>query len=68
MAGTVGVQFSIQAKYSDQRGRDVIARMALAGFSLVVIFHPNTFLATLAIAPVGALIGYWLRQQRKSVP
>lgn len=67
MAGTVGIQFSIQAKYSDKRGRDVVARIALAGFSLIVIFHPSTRLAIMAIVPIGVLVGYWFLQQRKNV-
>jgi TRAP-type uncharacterized transport system fused permease subunit len=67
MAGTVGFMFSIQAKFSDQWAIDFIARIALAGFSLTVIFHPNLRLATLAIAPVGALIAYWLLKHRRKV-
>lgn len=67
MAGTVGIQFSIQAKYSDKRGRDVVARIALAGFSLIVVLHPSTRLATLAIVPIGVFVGYWLLQQRRKV-
>jgi hypothetical protein len=67
MVGTVGIQFSIQAQYSNRRGRDVIARIALAGFSLMVIFHPSTVLATLAIAPVAGFVGYWVLQQRRKV-
>jgi ABC-type iron transport system FetAB permease component len=65
MAGTVGTQFSIQAQFSEKRIWDWFARVVLAGFSLLVIFHPNTRLATLAILPVGIFIGYWLLQQRK---
>jgi len=67
MVGTVGIQFSIQANYSNKRGRDVVARIALAGFSLIVIFHPSTRLATLAIVPIGVLVGFWLLKQRKKV-
>ncbi|MDO9210669.1 MAG: TRAP transporter large permease subunit [Deltaproteobacteria bacterium] len=67
MAGTVGIQFSIQAKYSNKRGRDVIARIALAGFSLIVVLHPSTRLATLAIAPIAVFVGYWVLQQRRKV-
>lgn len=65
MAGTVGMQFSIQAKYSNKRGRDVVARIALAGFSLIVVLHPSTRLAIMAIVPIGVFVGYWLLQQRR---
>jgi len=67
IAGTVGMQFSIQAKYSDKRGRDVIARIALAGFSLIVVLHPSTRLAIMAIAPIAVFVGYWVLQQRRKV-
>ena len=67
MAGTVGIQFSIQAQYSNKRGRDVIARIALAGFSLIVVFHPSTRIATLTIVPVAGFVGYWVMQQRRKV-
>ncbi len=65
MAGTVGTQFSIQAQFSEKKVWDVVSRIILGGFSLVVVFHPNTLLAVLAILPVGIFIGYWLLQQRK---
>ena len=65
MAGTVGTQFSIQAEFSEKKVRDAVARIVLAGFSLLIVFHPDTRLAALAILPVGIFIGYWLLQQRK---
>jgi len=66
MAGTVGTQFSLQAQYSDKRGIDIVARIALAFFSLIAIFHPSTGWAVMAIVPIGALVGYWLLQKRKN--
>ncbi|RPJ41842.1 MAG: hypothetical protein EHM27_05010 [Deltaproteobacteria bacterium] len=65
MAGTVGIVFSIQAKFSEKRGRDVLIRLVLAGFALIVIFHPNTRLAVMAILPIGLFVGYWVLQHRK---
>jgi TRAP transporter 4TM/12TM fusion protein len=65
MAGTIGTQFSIQAQFSEKRLLDVVARIILAGFSLLIIFHPNTRIAALAIVPVGIFIGYWLLLQRR---
>ena len=68
MAGTVGTQFSLQAQFSEKKLLDVVTRIILAGFSMLIIFHPNTRLAALAILPVGIFIGYWLlRQRRKKV-
>jgi TRAP-type uncharacterized transport system fused permease subunit len=65
MAGTVGTQFSLQAQFSEKKILDVGFRIILAGFSLLVIFHPNIRLAILAILPVGIFSGYWILQQRK---
>ena len=66
MAGTVGTQFGLQAQFSEKAVRDAACRIVLMGFSLLVVFHPNTRLATLAILPVGVFIGYWLLKKRKS--
>jgi hypothetical protein len=65
MAGTVGTQFSLQAQFSGKRLPDVVARIVLGAVSLVIIFHPNTRIAALAILPVGIFIGYWLLLQRR---
>jgi hypothetical protein len=65
MAGTVGTVFTLQAKFSDKRVRDVPIRLVLAGFSLIVIFHPSTHLAVMAILPIGLFVGYWVLKQRK---
>ena len=65
MAGTVGTQFSLQAQFSEKKGWDALARIVLAGFSLIVIFHPSTSLAVMAIAPIGLFVGYWVLQHRK---
>ena len=52
-------------KIQRQEGTDVAIRMALAGFSLIVIFHPSRRLAVMAIVPIGLLVGYWLLRHRK---
>ncbi|MBI4589973.1 MAG: TRAP transporter permease, partial [Candidatus Rokubacteria bacterium] len=67
LAGTIGIVFSLQATFSERRARDLAARIALAGFSLVVLFHPSTELAALAMVPIAALVGYWLVKARKGV-
>jgi TRAP-type uncharacterized transport system fused permease subunit len=65
MVGTVGTQFSILAQFSEKKAWDTVARIILAGCSLLVVFHPNTRIATLTILPVGIFIAYWLLLQRK---
>ncbi|MBI2152796.1 MAG: TRAP transporter permease [Candidatus Rokubacteria bacterium] len=67
LVATVGIVFSLQASFSERRVRDLAARSALAGFSLVVLFHPSTELAVLAMVPIGALVGYWLVKGRTGV-
>lgn len=65
LAGTVGITFSLQARYSDRRVRDAAARIVLAGFALVVVFHPSQQVAALAVAPVAAFVAYWVLQNRR---
>jgi len=66
LAGTVGITFSLQAKYSDRRARDVAARLLLAGFSLVALFHPSQKVAALAVALIAAFTAYWFLQNRRA--
>ncbi len=65
LAAVVGIQFSIQAKYSKKKIRDLFTRGVLAALSLVVVFHPSTRLATIAIVPIGAFVGYWFLKEWK---
>jgi TRAP transporter 4TM/12TM fusion protein len=65
LAATVGITFSIHAKYSRKKLPDALARIGLVCLSLLVIFHPNTILASVAIVPIGILVGYWIMRQRK---
>jgi TRAP-type uncharacterized transport system fused permease subunit len=64
LAGTVGIIFSLQARYSDRRARDVAVRIVLAGFSLAAVLHPNRQVAALAVAPIVAFAAYWLVRER----
>jgi TRAP transporter 4TM/12TM fusion protein len=65
MAATVGISFSIHAKYSQKKLQDALIRIGLACLSLLVIFHPDTILASSAIIPIGIVVGYWFIRQRK---
>ncbi len=64
MTATVGITFSIQARFSDRRVIDLPLRLALAAFALVVLFHPDRQMATLACVPVGLFVGYWVLRRR----
>jgi TRAP-type uncharacterized transport system fused permease subunit len=69
LAATIGITFSIQARFAENRGIDVTARLALAAIALVVLLHPDRQLAWFACIPVGAFVGYWwLRRRNVRVP
>ncbi|MBI3044473.1 MAG: TRAP transporter permease [Betaproteobacteria bacterium] len=66
MAATIGISFSIQAQFADSRAIDLLLRLALAGIALVVVFHPDRLLATLACVPIGLFVGYWILRRRNA--
>jgi TRAP-type uncharacterized transport system fused permease subunit len=65
-AATVGVTFSIQARFSDRREFDVPLRLVLAAFALVVLLHADRQVAMLACIPVGLFVGYWWLRRRRA--
>jgi TRAP transporter 4TM/12TM fusion protein len=66
LAATVGIVFSIHAKYSQKKLADASARVGLAALSLLVIFHPNTILVSSAVLLILILVGYWFMIQKKT--
>jgi TRAP-type uncharacterized transport system fused permease subunit len=66
LVSTLGFTFSIQARFSDRRTIDVPLRLVLAGFALVVLFHPSEAVAALACLPVALFIGYWVLRRRNA--
>jgi TRAP-type uncharacterized transport system fused permease subunit len=67
MTATIGITFSIQARFTDRRVLDLLLRIVLAGFALVVLLHPDRQLAILSCVPVGLFVGYWILR-RRNVP
>ena len=63
---TVGITFSIQARFSSRRGIDVPLRLVLAAAALVVLLHPDRQLAWLTSLPVGVFVGYWILRRRNA--
>jgi TRAP-type uncharacterized transport system fused permease subunit len=63
---TVGVVFSIQARFSDRRELDVALRLVLAAFALVVLLHADRQVALLACIPVGLFVAYWILRRRRA--
>jgi len=64
LVATVGVTFSIQARFTDRQALDVIARIFLATFALIVLLHPDRQVAIAACIPVGLYVAYWILRRR----
>jgi TRAP transporter 4TM/12TM fusion protein len=64
LTATIGVTFAIQARFSDNRGIDLMLRTALAAAAMVVLLHPDRQLAWATCVPVGLLVGYWILRRR----
>jgi TRAP transporter 4TM/12TM fusion protein len=62
---TIGITFSLQATYTDQRAVDIGVRLCLAAIALFVLLSSNVMAATLASFAVLAVIGYWVLLRRK---
>jgi TRAP transporter 4TM/12TM fusion protein len=60
LIATIGITFSLQARYSDRRSLDLPIRLTLATFALVALLSPREELGALACLPVGLIILYWL--------
>ncbi|MBI2319074.1 MAG: TRAP transporter permease [Betaproteobacteria bacterium] len=64
MASSIGLSFSIQARFAERRSIDVALRLALAAIALVVLVHPDERVAGLACIPLAGLVGYWILRRR----
>jgi len=64
LTATVGVTFSIQARFTDRRALDVVLRLVLAAFAFIVLLHPNRQLALAACIPVALYVIYWVARRR----
>src|SRR5581483_5566220 len=64
LVATIGITFSLQARFADGVAGDIATRIALAAMALVVLLCPDNWIATAACVPVLLLIGYWLLKRR----
>jgi TRAP-type uncharacterized transport system fused permease subunit len=64
LTATVGVTFSLQARFVDHRAIDALLRIALAGIAMVVLLHPDRQVAVFACVPTGLFVGYWVLRRR----
>ena len=62
---TVGLSFSLQARFAESRSADLAVRAILATFALVALFVPYYSIASAACVPVLVTIGYWVVYRRK---
>src|SRR5262249_6766744 len=61
---TIGITFSLQARFSDRPAIDTPVRLVLAGCALLVLLCPDDRIAIAACVPTLLLIGFWLLRRR----
>ena len=64
LAATIGLTFSVQARFASSLVVDIAARVVLAGFALIALAHPDPWIATAACAPVALFAAYWFLRRR----
>jgi TRAP transporter 4TM/12TM fusion protein len=64
LVATLGITFSMQARFTDRVGFDRTVRLVLAAFSLLALLHPNEEVAAAFCVPVVLIIAYWLLRRR----
>ncbi|MCC6608801.1 MAG: TRAP transporter permease [Burkholderiales bacterium] len=68
LVATIGLTFSMQARYAARAMVDLPVRVALAALALVVLLYPGKWVAAAFAVPVLLAIGYWLVRCRDLVP
>lgn len=67
LVATIGITFSLQARFSDHASVDVPVRLLLAALALAVLFYPTEWVAMVLTLPVLLMIGYWLVCRRTAL-
>jgi TRAP transporter 4TM/12TM fusion protein len=67
IVATVGLTFSLQATYSDNRTIDRAFRVLLAGLALYIVLSFNDLVSDIVSVMILAAIGYWIVYRRKHV-
>ena len=62
---TIGISFTIQARYSETKTVDYAFRAVIGVSALIALFVPDYTIASIACVPVLVIIGYWLTYRRK---
>ena len=63
---TIGISFTIQARYSETKTVDYAFRAVIGVSALIALFVPDYTIASIACVPVLIIIGYWLTYRRKA--
>jgi TRAP transporter 4TM/12TM fusion protein len=66
LVATIGITFSLQARFSATAGVDMPIRLVLATLALVVLLCPDERIGMVVSLSVLAIIGYWLVMCRTS--
>ena len=64
LVATIGITFSLQARFAARRDLDLAARAVLGAAALVVLLHPAIELALAASIAVALFAGFWLLRRR----
>ena len=64
MVSTLGITWSLQATYTENRGLDLTVRCVLAAVSLFILFSPWDLISDAVSAVVIAAMGYWFVKRR----
>ena len=64
LTATIGVCFSIHARFFDTRFADMSMRLALVGTSLAVLLIPDPELSATLCVPVLLVVAYWVLMRR----
>lgn len=64
LVATIGITFSMQARFADRAAVDRPVRLLLAAIALLALLHPSKEIAAPACVPVVLLIAYWLMRRR----
>jgi TRAP transporter 4TM/12TM fusion protein len=66
LVATIGITFSLQARFADSTLADFAARLGLAALCLLILLCPDERIGVAACGPVLLLIGYWLVRRRNA--
>jgi TRAP transporter 4TM/12TM fusion protein len=67
LVATLGITFSLQARFTDNAAFDAPIRLALAALALVVLLYPGEQVAMAVTVPILLMMGYWLVRRRPSL-